>query len=373
MTDIELKETILVIDDESAIRNSYRDYLEDLGYKVFSAENGKVGLQIFEKKDIDLIVADLRMPEMDGLEVLKVVTNESPGTPIIVVSGTGVIDDVVEALHLGAWDYLLKPVEDLQVFKHAVENALVTARLKIENRKYRNDLEDLVLKRTSELEDEVGKRRKVEVEIRKALQEKEILLQEIHHRVKNNMAIISAFISLKEQSESDAVVINTFQNLQQRIKTMALVHEKLYQSDNFEKINVKGYCSDLCYDLVNTYNTSAIPVKCELDVMDLYFTLDVLIPIGLVINEIIMNSLKHAFNGIDLPVISVKLDFKNESDVILQIADNGCGYDNSEVSVEDGHLGIEIVKALVLQLHGSIEIKTVNRAKYIIEFPIIQK
>jgi len=131
MTDTELKETILVIDDETAIRNSYRDYLEDLAYKVFSAENGKVGLQIFRKEDIDLIVVDLRMPEMDGLEVLKVITSESSEIPIIVVSGTGVIDDVVEALHLGAWDYLLKPVEDLTVFRHAVENALVTARLKV--------------------------------------------------------------------------------------------------------------------------------------------------------------------------------------------------------------------------------------------------
>jgi len=116
---------------------------------------------------------------------------------------------------------------------------------------------------------------------------------------------------------------------------------------------------------------ASIPVKSELDIKDLYFTLDFLIPIGLIINEILMNSLKHAFIGIELPVISVKLDIKNETDVILQIADNGCGYGDPEVRIEDGHVGLEIVKALVLQLHGSIEMKTVNITEYTIKFPLV--
>ena len=144
-------------------------------------------------------------PRFDGLEVLKAVTSESPSTPVIVVSGTGVISDVVEALHLGAWDYLLKPIEDFTVFRHAVENTLEKAGLLEENRRYQDDLERQVLKRTAELEDEVRMRRQAEIDIKRTLQEKEILLQEVHHRVKNNMAIISAFISLKEQSLLDDV------------------------------------------------------------------------------------------------------------------------------------------------------------------------
>ena len=102
--------TILVIDDEEPIRQSFADYLEDLDYRVLTAENGRIGLEIFNRDEIDLVLVDLRMPEMDGLEVLDHITGEKPETPLIVVSGTGVISDAIEALHKGAWDYLLKPI-----------------------------------------------------------------------------------------------------------------------------------------------------------------------------------------------------------------------------------------------------------------------
>jgi len=373
MDDLSDRETILVIDDETAIRDSYKDYLEDLEYKVFSAENGRIGLEIFEQEEIDLIVVDLRMPELDGLEVLKAVTSESPEVPIIVVSGTGVIGDVVEALHLGAWDYLLKPIEDFTVFRHAVENALERSRLKEENQKYQDDLERQVLKRTAELEEEIGMRRRAEVELKKMLQEKEVLLQEVHHRVKNNMAIISAFISLKEQAESNSFVKNTFLDLQQRIKTMAIVHEKLYQSDNFKEINVREYCSDLCSELISNYNTGTIPVICELGVENLYFTLDILIPIGLIIDEIIINSIRHAFDANDSPVISVKLFLEDDTDIVLRIADNGCGFDDNDIEENSSHIGIRIVKSLVNQLHGSIVRMSEGGTEYIIKFPINSK
>ncbi|MBI9109219.1 MAG: response regulator [Spirochaetales bacterium] len=371
--DNEVKETILVIDDETAIRNSYRDYLEDLEYNVFSAENGLIGLRIFEKEDIDLIVVDLQMPELDGLEVLKAVTETSPELPIIVVSGTGVIGDVVEALRLGAWDYLLKPVEDLLVFKHAVEKSLERARLKEEHQNYQDDLERQVLSRTAELEAEVGMRRSAEIEMRKTLQEKEVLLQEVHHRVKNNLAIISAFVSLKEQGESDSDIRNTFQDLQQRIKTMALVHEKLYQSDNFKEISVRDYVNDLCSEIVGNYNTGTLSVESRTNVEDLFFTLDVLIPIGLIINEIVINSIRHAFTGIAMPLVMVNLSLENESEVILCIADNGNGFIETEDDKKNNHFGIEIIKALVIQLHGSMKYKTVGGTEYIIKFELKQK
>lgn len=144
--------TVLTIDDEKAVRDSFRNFLEDYDYNVLEAENGRSGLNKFIEAKPDLVMVDLRMPEMDGLEVLEKITALSPETPIIVVSGTGVMGDAVEALHLGAWDYLLKPVEDLAVLLHAVEKALERARLIRENRRYKDHLEDLVTKRTAELE-----------------------------------------------------------------------------------------------------------------------------------------------------------------------------------------------------------------------------
>ncbi|PLX60109.1 EAL domain-containing protein [Sedimenticola selenatireducens] len=144
--------TILTIDDEQAIRESFHLYLEDYGYRVLEAENGRVGIALLESQNPDLVLVDLRMPEVDGLQVLDYVVSNAPDTPIIVVSGTGVIDDVIQALHLGAWDYMLKPVQDLSVLLHAVKKNLERSRLSRENRAYQQHLEDQVRKRTAELQ-----------------------------------------------------------------------------------------------------------------------------------------------------------------------------------------------------------------------------
>ncbi|MBN2040602.1 MAG: response regulator [Spirochaetes bacterium] len=144
--------TILIIDDEAAIRQSYTFCLEDMGYRILEAENGRVGVDIFEREHADLVLVDLRMPEMDGLEVLSYITENSSDTPVIIVSGTGMMRDAVEALHRGAWDYILKPIEDMLILTHAVTSALEKAKLIKDNRAYQEHLENLVAERTKELE-----------------------------------------------------------------------------------------------------------------------------------------------------------------------------------------------------------------------------
>ncbi len=143
---------ILIIDDEKAIRDSFGAHLEDCGYDIITAENGRTGLLRFENEQPDLVIIDLRMPEVDGIQVLEQISRTSPLTPLIVASGTGIITDAVEALNCGAWEYLLKPIEDLSMLTHAVATALEKAQLKRENRDYRDKLERLVAERTAELE-----------------------------------------------------------------------------------------------------------------------------------------------------------------------------------------------------------------------------
>ena len=143
---------ILTIDDESYIRQSIRTYLEDYEFTVFEAENGKKGIEVFDREHPDLVLLDLRMPEMDGLQVLEVLREKAPDIPLVVASGTGNISAVVEALHLGAWDYILKPIEDLTVLYHSVQKCLKESRLKKENQQYQERLEDLVIERTMELQ-----------------------------------------------------------------------------------------------------------------------------------------------------------------------------------------------------------------------------
>ncbi len=116
--------TILTIDDESLIRDTFRFFLEDSGYRVLDAENGRRGLEIINEEQPDLVLLDLRMPDIDGITVLREVNAKYPLLPVIVVSGTGVPADAVEAMAAGAWSYLLKPITDLNSLACAVEDAL---------------------------------------------------------------------------------------------------------------------------------------------------------------------------------------------------------------------------------------------------------
>ncbi len=166
---------ILTIDDEANIRQSFRGYLEDFDYNIIEAENGKVGIEQFEEHSPDLVLVDLRMPEVDGLDVLKHISESSPETPVIVVSGTGVISDAVNALRMGAWEYLLKPVEDMEVLRHAVDKTLERAKLLQDKRAYQDHLEQEVLARTTELMEandklkaEVDQRSKAEQGVRES-------------------------------------------------------------------------------------------------------------------------------------------------------------------------------------------------------------
>ncbi|WP_282280907.1 two-component system response regulator RssB [Pseudomonas sp. PS02302] len=134
--------TLLIIDDDEVVRLSLADYLEDSGFNVLQASNGQQGLEIFEREQPDLIICDLRMPQVDGLTLLRRISELSIDTPVLVLSGAGVMSDVVEALRLGAADYLIKPLEDLIVLEHSVNRALDRARLRLENDRYRVKLEN---------------------------------------------------------------------------------------------------------------------------------------------------------------------------------------------------------------------------------------
>jgi len=369
--------SILVIDDEQAIRQSYTDFLEDMDYQVHSANNGRIGLEIFNKEKIDIVLVDLRMPEIDGLEVLSVITKKSPEIPLIVVSGTGVIGDAVEALREGAWDYLLKPIKDFSVLLHAVEMALEKARLKNENLEYQKHLEKMVADRTAELENkakslerEISIRKDIEERIRKSLKEKDVLLQEIHHRVKNNMAIISSFLNLKAATISDLEIKQMFKDSQQRIKSMALVHEKLYHNEFLANINVGEYFSDLLNDLVRNYHVDQQNIDLAIQVDDLSFSLDLLIPIGLMTNEIITNSFKHAFAEVTKPEISIELHKEDNEIILLKITDNGPGFKIQEKREQNKSIGLMIIKALIEQIDGQMSVNVDRGVEYNIRFPL---
>lgn len=133
--------TLLIIDDDDVVRASLAAYLEDSGFLVLQASNGQRGLEVFEETRPDLVICDLRMPQIGGLDIIRQISERGAGVPVIVVSGAGVMSDAVEALRLGAADYLIKPLEDLAVLEHSVHRALDRSRLMRENQRYREKLE----------------------------------------------------------------------------------------------------------------------------------------------------------------------------------------------------------------------------------------
>jgi DNA-binding NtrC family response regulator len=144
--------TVLIIDDEQLIRQSIATYLEDSGFSVLEAADGPSGMALLATGHPDILLLDLRMPEMDGLEVLAGTTRDYPEMPVIVVTGAGVMHDAVEALRLGACDFISKPIIDMAILENAVCQALERSRLRIENRRYREYLELEIQRRTRDLQ-----------------------------------------------------------------------------------------------------------------------------------------------------------------------------------------------------------------------------
>jgi len=160
------QKTIYVIDDEPILRQSLLYFLEDQGFLALSAVNGREGIDLIKKTPPDAVLTDLRMPEVDGLEVLEYINANCPEIPTIVISGANRLDDAIQALRLGAWDFLIKPIHDLSILNHTLNNALEQAELVRENKIHKKKLESLVAKRTEEL---AVKKRQLEISRRQII------------------------------------------------------------------------------------------------------------------------------------------------------------------------------------------------------------
>jgi PAS domain S-box-containing protein len=202
---------------------------------------------------------------------------------------------------------------------------------------------------------DITPRRQAEEQIKRSLKEKEILLREVHHRVKNNMAIISALLNLQSNYTDDEKIVEMLSESQKRIHAMALVHEKLYQHENFATINFRGYAESLADDLLRSHGKSRKEIKITTDMDDISLSLDTLIPCGLIMNELINNSLKYAFRETPEPEILISLKGKGDM-VVLGVRDNGSGLPVDVDLKKSKSLGIKIVNQLIKQLGGKMEI-----------------
>jgi len=202
-----------------------------------------------------------------------------------------------------------------------------------------------------------------------SLREKEVLLKEVHHRVKNNMQIISSILYLQEISLQDPQLISVFRASQQRIKSMGIIHEQLYLSDNLARIDFQRYIETLSRDLLDSYIVEASHIHVSFDIPTLSLSMETAVPCGLIVNELLTNAIKHAFSDGRQGEIKVEMKAIGNGDIELTVSDDGVGMsDEAEIENEDS-LGLSLVRELVNQIHGSLERRVNGGTVFHILFP----
>jgi len=204
--------------------------------------------------------------------------------------------------------------------------------------------------------------------LRASLQQKELLLREIHHRVKNNMQIISSLLNLQLRNIADERVVEMFKESQRRIRSMALVHEKLCQSQDLANINFPEYVQALLAHLFQSYQINSDHIQLKMDLEDISLNIHTAIPCGLILNELVSNSLKHAFPAGKGGEIEVSLHRTPDNNFLLRIKDNGRGFPEGLDFRNTETLGMQLVTMLVNQLDGSIELERKEGTTYRIIF-----
>jgi PAS domain S-box-containing protein len=203
----------------------------------------------------------------------------------------------------------------------------------------------------------ITEKKHVQQRMELSLKEKEVLLKEVHHRVKNNMQVISSILNLQSSYVSDEYALTLLKESQNRIKTMAYIHESLYQNKSFTSVNFSEYVHTLVNNIVQSYSASSEKIKLILNVGKVTLSLDSSIPAGLIINELITNSIKHAFPGARQGVITFNLSCDNNL-VHLELKDNGVGFAEG-VDFENSHsLGLQLVNTLIEQIDGKFKFQS---------------
>ncbi len=207
---------------------------------------------------------------------------------------------------------------------------------------------------------DITDRKLTDEHLKKTIMERETLLRELYHRTKNNMNTISSLINLQTASlQSDGIAIHMFRDLQDRIMSMALVHERLYKSKDLSNVNLKDYVSDLANTLITGYKINRDKLSLRLDIEDFTLSIDTLMPCGLIINELMTNSLKYAFVDGREGQISIKGQVSAESEIKLVYSDNGIGFPEGFDFTKVETLGLRLINGLITgQLRGKIEITT---------------
>jgi two-component sensor histidine kinase/HAMP domain-containing protein len=219
-----------------------------------------------------------------------------------------------------------------------------------------------------DLSKEMEERKRAEEAIKASLREKEVLLKEIHHRVKNNMQVISSLVSLQADESQDAAMRDILRDVTHRVRSMAMVHEKLYQSVDLSRIEFAEYARSLLSYLWRAHGTAASGIRLALDLEPVSLSVNAAVPCGLILNELVGNALKHAFPGRAGGEVAVSLRGDPQGKVHLCVRDNGMGLPAEFDWSQATSLGLRLIQMLAGQIHAGVEVSGHKGTEFTITF-----
>lgn len=325
-----------MVDDSAADRRLCRILLGETPappLELWEAGAAEEGLAICRRVSADCILLDYRLPDMTGLEFLRRLrlTGPSDSPDIAVIMLTGLADEqvAVDAMKGGAQDYLVKDRLTAPGLISAIEKACEKTQL---------------LHALKEERDRLAR----------SLEEKEVLLNEVHHRVKNNLQVIASLLRLQSETRKDPAVIEALRESQNRVESMALIHEQLYENHDLRQVDLAKHASLLLSNLFHSYGVDHGRISGVVDMQPLPMGVDRAIPAGLILTELISNSIKHAFPSGRAGSIRIE-GGTLDGFITLLVRDDGVGIPDGAEPYREGSLGLEIVRILTRQLKGTFE------------------
>jgi two-component sensor histidine kinase len=211
--------------------------------------------------------------------------------------------------------------------------------------------------------------RRSEESLRASLREREALLQEVHHRVKNNLQVISSLIRMQTRELDNVAAVTALQECQSRIGSIALIHEKLYQTDDFARVPFSEYAAGLLANIFEAAAASERNLSLDIDTDPVSLPVDKAIPCGLILNELVSNSLEHAFRGVDRGTVRVELRHTADGFIVLSVTDDGVGVPADFDPRTGSTLGVQLISTLVEQLRGHLVIERAGGTTFRVRFP----
>ncbi|MCK5147869.1 response regulator [bacterium] len=317
---------ILLIDDQMTILTSMKEALEPGGYECILFDQPVKAMNCLSTTHFDVVVTDLKMPKMDGIEVLKRVQNVRPGTPVIIMTGYADTENAIHAVNYGAYAFYQKPIK-IKKF----------------------------IKTLKELESAAEKSESSEIMTNQLENDRSALIAEMNHRVINNLQIISSLLRLQSSNMQNDEAMQALTMANNRIRSMAIVHEHLYSYEKPSGIKMHEYIPLLAANLKKTLNNrSGIQFNYDLQAVSLH--LDKAIPLGMIMNEVLANSLLHAFTGKKSKSCHIKIELgrRIDNNIRICIIDNGIGLPADFDSKSIASMGMTTINVLIEQLNAEV-------------------